>query len=246
MNKLNLGIAFLFMFVLCSCEKNSSRCFKAGGKNIKEERILSEFKHIQVKDIFNLFLVQDSVSKVILEGGENLLPNVSTDINNDTLVIENSIMCNWLRDYEKINITVHFNNLRHLVTFDPVSVKSNDTLRCEYFEYYAIGEIGEADLLLNCGYFRFDDSFTTLGLFTFSGKTEMSRFFINYGSSIYANNLISKNTDIMFQTTGDMYIHVTEKLRVWIWGPGNVYYSGNPGIVEVIEQKSTGRLIKVD
>ena len=103
-----------------------------------------------------------------------------------------------------------------------------------------------ADLILNCDYFRFDDSYTTLGQFKFSGKTDKSRFFVNYGSSLYANSLISKNTDIFFQTIGDIHIHVTEHLRVWIWGPGNVYYSGDPDIVEVVEKKSTGKLIKVE
>jgi hypothetical protein len=246
MNKSNLGIIIILFLLLYSCEKNTSRCFTGAGNETEEERILGRFSYIYVNDIFDLVLVQDSVNKVILKGGENLLPNVSTEVYNDTLIIENSTICNWLRDYEKIEITVHFIDLRHLITFAPVRITSSDTLMCEYFKYYAIGEIGEADLILNCGYFRFDDSYNTLGQFRFSGKTEMSRFFINYGSSLYAGNLISENTDIYFQTIGDMYIHVTGQLRIWIWGPGNVYYSGNPDTVEVMERKSTGRIIKLD
>lgn len=246
MNKLNLINILLFILVFASCEKKSSKCFTSKGKIIEENRILTEFNTILVNDIFNVILVQDTVYKVILEGGENLLPAVTTDVINDTLLIDNTIKCNWLRDYDKINLFVHFENLEYLVTSAPVKVMSYDTVKCNSLEYYAIGEIGEADLILNCSYFRFDDSFNTLGHFKFRGKTDYSRFFINYGSSLYAKNLISEKTDILYHTIGDMYIHVSGHLRAWIWGSGTVYYTGNPGLVEVIEKSSTGHLVKTD
>jgi hypothetical protein len=111
-------------------------------------------------------------------------------------------------------------------------------------QYFAIGEIGESDLILNCNYFRFDDSYSTLGLFKFRGKAGKSRFYVNYGSSVDAAELVSERADIYLKTTGDVYINVTEHLRVWIWGPGNIYYSGNPALVEIMEERSSGKLIK--
>ena len=246
MKQLGLNIMILIAVVLYSCEKNSSRCFVSKGKSIDEHRILAEFNSILVRDIFNLILVQDSLNMIVLEGGENLLPNVTTDVKNDTLIINNTTKCNWLRDYDKIKLFIHFTNLEYLVTYDPVKVISYDTVKCDSLEYYAIGEIGEADLILDCGYFRFDDSFNTLGHFKFRGRADKSRFFVNYGSSLYADSLISRNADIFYKTIGEIYIHVTEHLRVWIWGSGNIYYTGNPDLVEVIEKKSTGILIKAD
>ena len=246
MKQLGLNIIILLVIIQYSCEKNSPGCFVSKGKIIKEQRPLTEFNNIRITDIFDLVLVQDSLNNIVLEGGKNLLPNVTTDIKNDTLIINNSTKCCWLRDYDKIKLYIHFTNIEHLVTYDPVSVISYDTVRSEHFEYYAIGEIGEADLILNCNYFRFDDSHNTLGHFKFRGKTDYSRFYINYGSSLYADSLISIKTDILYQTIGDIYVHVKEHLRVWIWGPGNVYYSGDPDLVETVEKRSTGTLIRAD
>jgi len=59
-------------------------------------------------------------------------------------------------------------------------------------------------------------------------------------------DLVSAKSDIYQKTTGDIYVNVTEHLRVWIWGPGNVYYSGNPQLVEVMENRSSGKIIRVD
>ncbi|UCH15500.1 MAG: DUF2807 domain-containing protein [Bacteroidales bacterium] len=244
MNKLILIITFLL--ILYSCEKESSNCLFRNGSIIKKEILLDDFSSIEVYDIFNLILIQDTISRIVLEGGENLLPHVETSIKDDTLKISHSIRCIWLRDYEKINIYIHFSRLDRIVADAPVKIISTDTLTCSNLEYYAIGEIGEADMILNCNYFRFDGSYSTLGHFRFKGKSDKSRFYVNYGSSLFADSLISKQADVYFKTIGDIHVHVTEHLRVWIWGSGNVYYSGDPGKVEIMENRSTGRLIKAD
>lgn len=236
----------IILFLIYSCEKESSNCFFKKGNITKKEMLLDDFCSIEVHDIFNLILIQDTIHKVVLEGGENLLPHVETSIKDDTLTIKHSIRCIWLRDYEKINIYVYFSRLDRIVTYAPVKIITSDTLRCNNLEYFAIGEIGEADMILNCNYFRFDDSYSTLGQFKFKGKSDKSRFYVNYGSSLFADSLISKEADIYFKTIGDIRVHVTEHLRAWIWGPGNVYYSGNPGKVEIMEKRSTGSLIKAD
>ncbi len=244
MNKLILVIIILCLFY--SCEKESSNCFFANGSIEKKEIVLDDFTSIEVYDIFNMILIQDTVNRIVLEGGENLLQHVEIRIKDDTLKISHSIRCIWLREYEKINIYVYFSRLDRIVADAPVRIISSDTLTCSNLEYFALGEIGEADMILNCNYFRFDGSYSTLGQFRFKGKSDKSRFYVNYGSSVFADSLISGQADVYFKTIGDIHVHVTEHLRVWIWGPGNVYYSGNPGKVEIMEKRSTGRLIKVD
>jgi hypothetical protein len=236
MNKLSIVIPFFL--ILISCEDNSSRC--------KKEILLEDFKNIRIEDIFDILLVQDTLNKIILEGSENLLPHVKTVVQKDTLLIENSLRCNWLRDYEKVTLSVHFRELKHIVTLAPVNIISHDTLKVDTLRYFAIGEIGEADLILDCRYFRFDDSHSTLGLFKFRGKAGKSRFYVNYGSSLDAMDLVSAQSDIYQETIGDIYVNVTEHLRVWIWGPGNVYYSGNPPLVEIMENRSSGKITRID
>jgi hypothetical protein len=243
---MKLYLVIPVLLIICSCEEKQTDCFISTGDNDKQEILTDEFKAIRVSDIFNLVLVQDTVHKVVMEGGENLLPHVKAGVRNDTLVLESSLRCIWLRDYEKITLTVHFKELEHIVTLAPVNVISYDTIRCDNLEYYAIGEIGEADIILSCAFFRFDDSYTTLGLFKFRGKTGKSRFYVNYGSSVDAAELVSLESDIYQKTTGDIYVNVTEHLRIWIWGPGNVFYSGDPELVEIMEEWSSGKIIGVD
>ncbi len=244
MKKITLLI--IILFIIYSCEKESSNCLYTTGNIEKQEILLEDFNCVSVNDIFNVILIQDTLHKVVIEGGENILRHVETIIKNDTLIVQHSIRCNWFRDYEKINLYIYFCRLNHIVTYSPAKIVSTDTISCNRLEYFALGEIGEADMILNCDYLRFDDSYSTLGQFKFKGKSDKSRFYVNYGSSLFADSLISKDADIFFKTIGDIRVHVTDHLRVWIWGPGNVYYSGNPAKVEIMEKKSTGNLIKID
>jgi hypothetical protein len=238
--------AAIIIIIIYSCEKESSDCLYKKGNIIKQEIFTENFSCIAVNDIFNVILMQDTVHRIVIEGGENVLPNVEAIIRNDTLTAQHSIRCNWFRDYEKINLYIFFSRLKHIVTYSPVKIISADTINCNNLEYFAIGEIGEAAMMLNCSYFRFDDSYSTLGWFKFKGKSDKIRFYVNYGSSVFADSLISKDADIYYKTIGDIHVHVTDHLRVWIWGKGNVYYSGNPAKVEIVEKKSSGQLIKVD
>ena len=244
MKKITLFI--IIFFIIYSCEKESSNCLYNKGDVVKQEILLEDFSRVSVKDIFNVILIQDTLHKIVIEGSENILRNVETIIENDTLIVQHSIRCNWFREYEKINLYIYFYQLNYIVTYAPAKIISTNIIYCNNLEYFALGEIGEADMILNCDYLRFDDSYSTLGQFRFKGKSAKSRFYVNYGSSLFADSLISKDVDIFFKTIGDIRVHVTDHLRVWIWGPGNVYYSGNPAKVEIIEKKSTGNLIKVD
>jgi len=236
----------IILIIIYSCEKESSNCLVSSGNVVNQEILLEDFNCVAVMDIFNVILIQDTLHKVIIEGGENILRHVETIVKNDTLIVQHSIRCNWFRDYEKINLYIYFCQLNHIVTYSPVRIVSTDTISCNRLEYFALGEIGEADMILNCDYLRFDGSYSTLGQFKFKGKSAKSRFYVNYGSSLFADSLISKDADIFFKTIGDIRVYVTDHLRVWIWGPGSVYYSGNPVKVEIMEKKSTGNLIKVD
>ena len=83
----------IILFLIYSCEKESSNCFFKKGNMKKKEMLLDDFCSIEVYDIFNLILIQDTIHKVVLEGSENLLPHVETSIEDDTLTIKHSIRC---------------------------------------------------------------------------------------------------------------------------------------------------------
>jgi hypothetical protein len=86
-------IYIILLFFLFSC---NDALFNAGSiitKNIE----ISDFDEIYVEDIFEIFLIQDTVCKIEAKGGSNLLPNLEFNINeNKKLTINDNNSARWI------------------------------------------------------------------------------------------------------------------------------------------------------
>ena len=63
----------IFLFGWAGCEKSGVNCITSNGKTIRQERILEDFDSIDVRDYVNLIISQDSVNKVTVESGQNII-----------------------------------------------------------------------------------------------------------------------------------------------------------------------------
>ena len=83
---------FLVMVLFFSCKKpNQRKCFKKEGDLIVTEINLSSFDHLLLKENIEFVLIQDTVEKIIIEGGENLVGFISATVDNKVLKIEKVI-----------------------------------------------------------------------------------------------------------------------------------------------------------
>src|SRR5687768_8702224 len=88
-----------FATIITSCDKEDAPgLFRKAGIPIKVERILSEeFYKIDLNDDINLKLVRDTIEYIELSGPKNLLPEIKTIIEDQTLYIKNNNKVNWVR-----------------------------------------------------------------------------------------------------------------------------------------------------
>lgn len=203
--------------------------------------ITGEFSSSRIKGICNLVLVQDSTDRIVISGSNNINA-VKADVVNDTLLVDNGR--GFSLNTAKNTIELHFTTLEHLVTYDPVNLTNKGTLQGDRFSWDGIGEIAEASLALDYDLFIFCNSANTLGLVKLSGKVETLVVFNRYGSSVLADGLSCRNADITTESAGDVYLNASEGLTAYIWGPGNIYYYGDP-VTDIREVKGTGRLIRI-
>ena len=203
---------------------------------------LGDFNAVKISGIYDLVLIQDSTNSLVITGSNNI-SSIDAIIRNDTLIIDDH---NKMSLNTKINrLALHFTNLKFMVTFDPVNVSSIDTIIADQFIYHAIGEISEVSLKISCNYFLIASSANTLGYFYLSGKTDNCVLFSRYGCSIFAESLLCKNAEIINESIGDIYVNVSDNIKAYIWGPGNIYYHGTPDI-EIAEKRGDGKIIRLD
>ena len=207
----------------------------------KREIPLNDFHAVRISGIYNIVLIQDSTNHLVITGRDNI-NSIDAIIINDTLIINDNKKISL--NPEKNTITLHFSNIDFLQTNDPVYISGTDTLRADQFIYEAIGEIAEVRLTIDCNYFLIVNSANTLGNFHISGKAIFCTIFNRYGSTVFADRLICKSAEIVNESVGAVYISASEYIKAFIWGPGNIYYSGDP-VIEIGEKKGNGRLIRL-
>ena len=117
----------ILILIVFSCKKPEDRaCIKSTGELKTVEINVPTFDKLWLGPHMKYVLVQDTVEKVVISGGENLLNFITTNVENNTLVITNENKCNFLRTYKK-NITVEI----HVKDLIKVEFEGTKELSCQ-------------------------------------------------------------------------------------------------------------------
>lgn len=244
--KIKTIISIFLLLLIFSCEKyNLGDCFKNTGKIISEERSLSEFSSILLKDNINLILTYGNEQSIIVEAGKNLMSSIHTEVNDKQLTISNTSSCNWVRSYDKpINLYLTFNILDSIIYRSSGDITCTNTLECDTLLIQVMEGCGSINLDLNTQKVFLKEIYGTVD-FTLKGKTFTSYIYSAGYGPFNCRELETRNTFVVNQSTNDFYVKASDILEATIDNLGNVYYSGNPAkICSTITGE--GRLIKLD
>lgn len=237
-----IACCFVLCMVVVSCKKeNLFDCFKSTGDIVTERRSIEPFTETVIYDNINVIIVQDSLTYLEVNAGENLLPLISTEIQNGKLIIENNNKCNWVRDFSiPINVYMHVPALHKLDTYGSGKIYSENTLMVDVIE---INNRNTADIQLNIiANEIYSKQHAAFGDNTISGNAGYL-FVYNIGSGFCdCSNLAVNDATVITNTTGQTYVNACNNLHAEIAYSGNVYYKGTPAISSVIT--GTGKLIQ--
>jgi hypothetical protein len=92
---------------------------------------------------------------------------------------------------------------------------------------------GGGDLDLNLNVEKIKCSVSGGGDATLSGEASELELVLNGGGDVHAGNFPTSRTTFQVSGGSDVYVNVSDELKGNITGGGDVYYSGNPGIVSI-------------
>ncbi|NVO20410.1 MAG: DUF2807 domain-containing protein [Bacteroidetes bacterium] len=216
-----------------SCQKDHFFDFlKSTGKDITVERSITDnFSGVRLENNINLVLTQGPSYSITLEGGENLLPGIETEIKDSVLTIRNHNKFNWVRSYDrKITARVtapHFLNIGYYST----GILSNtDTLREDSIFITSYGGSGYINLVINTklSHLALNSGSADLNI---SGSSDNNFIFAGSYGPFHCKDLLTRNTFMNNKGTNDCYINVAHLLEYEINGLGNIYYYGQPSVV---------------
>ncbi|MFC2102729.1 GIN domain-containing protein, partial [Bacteroidota bacterium] len=183
-------------------------------------------------DYVNLFITQDTVYKIVVESGKNIIGGIETSIENRKLTIRNTNGCNWVRSYDKpINVYISLSNLDKIYYNSSGNVTSLNAIKTDSLKVEAWGGCGriELDLDIYSGSFYLQIGTSDIHL---SGNCGVVSMFTGDFGLLDARNLNCGYAFVSNKSSNDCYIQVHEELDATIESIGNIYYTGSPKKIE--------------
>lgn len=241
------SLCYLFFVVVLfnSCNSAWCDCLDGSGSTSQELRTYSNETAVYIRSAFDVYLLSDTVNKIIIEGGSKLLHNVKIDSDSSSLYITNRNVCDWARAYENIKLYIHTKSLTQFYNQSPSRLYTIDSLKSNSFQIHSNSPLSSADLTLSCDRLDFQ-VWNGSGKFVLRGKC--STFSSNLGGSgcaahVFADSLAVNNAYLSSRSTGNYHVNVSDYLEVSLLWKGDIYYKGSPK-VKIDTVASNGRLVK--
>lgn len=234
-----------FVLIVVSCKKSEDRaCWKSTGEETSVEMQIDPFSKVFFHEHIEYVLVQDSVEKIIITGGKNLVNFIKVDFVDGFLDVKNENKCFFLRSYKKkIRAEIHFKQINEII-FEGTEPLTNQGL-LEFNWLNILIRDGAGSVKLN---FNAESIFATIshgwGDFTFTGHAKQANFNIRSNGFCDTYGLtVADSLTVVSNTQGFTKINANGvKLKAQIDTGGDIFYKGTPFSVK-LNQYGEGQLI---
>lgn len=231
MRRSSLALLMVIGFLAFSCKKPENRtCFKFLGSETTKEIPLASFDRLDLREHVEYVLIQDSLDKVVLKGGKNLLNLIETRVENGALTIENKNRCGFLRDAKKVVVAeIHFTKLINVRFIGTEPLKSQGSIYTDYFTFYSRDGAGDVELNIHAIQLDAEANHGWCN-FTFTGVVQKARICAKSNSYCDVSGLtVTDSIYVASETVGDIKINADNLvIHGYITESGNILYKGTP------------------
>lgn len=225
----NLGLIIVAAALLTACG-SSQKQIDGNGKLTSQTRTLKDFSAIDVSGSYVVDVVTNSSSpSITINGDENLLPYIKTEVSGSTLTIKtaDNIVIN---PSKRFSLTVNTKDLQSLSTTGAISANIGQAVS----QNFSIKAFGTVDLTarITAEKLSVDTSGTTQ--LTLAGKTNILNIHSSGTGNIGARNLLSDTTVINSNGAGTIIVNAANSLQITVNGSTAVNYYGTPKIQQSI------------
>jgi hypothetical protein len=220
------------------------------GAIVTEERTipLERVNHLVIDNDINVVLSTSQPSGIKITAGENLMSNITTTVDDTILYLNDENYNNWERGYQD-HIVIYLNLLQlKQITFNGSAIASStDTLIQEQKNSSLIIQTGKAtgiiELKLKVQNLKINHYFGVPDIVMHGSATNCVINTAGRGRINLADLSVS-NMRINDKSPNNCYLYVTNGLKGYIRGYGNIYLKGNPEIN--MDLQGPGQIIQVE
>lgn len=236
----------LLLLVISSCKKSEDRgCFKSTGDATSIEIPLDSVHSFNLYKNIRYRIFQDSLRKVVVNGGENVVNFIDVQNENGIVSIRNTNSCNFLRKSEDfIEVEIHYPYYKEFYIEPSDSVIFENTIEADSLIIEIREGGGSAKLDVDVNFISINVSYGTAD-YVLTGQANNAEIKIQNNGFADASGFNAPYIFIYNNSTGDLKIDLTNSdAFVVIEGTGEVYYSGTPDAID-LNTIGSGQLIKL-
>lgn len=228
-----LFVAFLLSMSVQGQSWWNSKKVKGNGNVTTETRSTEDYDGISVGGSFDVVLVDGKEGNITLNGEENILPYIITEVDGGTLKIRYKKNTN-VRTTRKLTVTVTVKEIDQVSLGGSGNISSDTQLKTDAFK---INLGGSGKIKLNLDASNVSASIGGSGDIILSGKTDTLKCSIAGSGSIKAYELKANELNASIAGSGSIRTTVEERIKAKVVGSGSIYYKGKP---KYIDSKSVG------
>jgi len=203
-----IALVLLLTSFAAACAHGPFNQVRGSGNRQKQTREVPPFTSISTEGAFEIKIVSQKPLALDIEGDDNILPLISTDVSGSVLYIKNQ------RGYsvsEPIKIAISVPNLE--------GVSSSGAGRLE-----VTGLKNE----------RFEIDVNGAPAIEVSGETNLLKIKANGAGKIDTHRLRAATADVNSNGVSKIALYARDQLDVVVSGPSNVTYEGNPVVNKTV------------
>ena len=206
-------LMLLLVSLAVGCRGGLLSQVRGSGNRQSEDRKVASFTSIDTNGAFDITVVTHKQYALAIEGDDNILPMISTDVSGNVLHIKNR---NSYSVSQPIKITISVPDLEAVTANGAGRIRITE-LKNDSFELDVNGAPAvEA-----------------------SGETKFLKIKANGAGNIDTRRLRATRADVNSNGVTQIDLHAREQLDVVVSGPSNVTYEGDPEVNKTINGPGT-------
>jgi hypothetical protein len=219
-----LPVVLIALPVLAGCRISFDGPSVAGsGVSTSQTRSVSAFDRIDVGGQYDVVVTVGAKRSVVLEGDDNLLPLVRTEVRDGTLHVESD---EDLRPSREIRIEIAVETLNGIHSGGSSDVAVRD-VRSPAFE---ASVAGSSELTANGEFGDLSTSISGSGEIRMNGTARAIDGDVSGSGELDLLQVRAQTARIHVSGSGDVAVQVSERLDASVSGSGGVRYAGRPAV----------------
>lgn len=211
----------------------SNKKIRGNGNVVTVNRTTPDYNGISVGGSFDVLLIEGKEGSIKIEGEENIIPYIETEVSGNTLKIKYKKNTN-ISTTKRLTVTVTYQDIDMVSLGGSGNIKNNGTIKANDFKT-SLGGSGNITLKIDAD--EVNANIGGSGNIILEGISNDLTCSIAGSGSIKAYELQTETLNATIAGSGSIKTTVNNKIKAKVVGSGSIYYKGKP---KYIDTKSAG------